>query len=64
LWASSDEKQNFWGAAALLGVGGFIVNTFSYDSFSIPNPWIVFGLATAAFQTFTTHSRKKEEDSG
>ena len=64
LWASSDESKRFWGAAALLGMGGFLVNTFSYDSFSIPNPWIVFGLTTAAFHTFTTLSGKKEEDSG
>jgi len=52
IWLSKDQNQKYWGAGILLGMIAFFMNTFSYDSFAIPNPWIIFGLATAAFQIF------------
>ncbi len=61
IWLSKDQNQKFWGGGILLGMIAFLMNTFSYDSFAIPNPWIVFGLATAAFQIFRqTESENKE----
>jgi len=62
LWLSKEQNQKFWGAGILLGMIAFLMSTFSYDSFAIPNPWIVFGLATAAFQIFRqTESENKEK---
>ena len=62
LWLSKDQNQKFWGGGILLGMIAFFMSTFSYDSFTIPNPWIVFGLATAAFQIFRqTESENKEK---
>jgi O-antigen ligase len=52
LWLDKNPKAKFWGAGALLGLIAFLVDTFSYDSLAIPNPWIVFGLITAAFQIY------------
>ena len=38
----------FWGVSGLLGFIGFLVVIFSYDSFALPNMWVVFGMVTAA----------------
>ena len=48
-WLSKDKELKFWGAGAILGLIAFLVNSFSYDSFAIPNPWILFGLITASY---------------
>ena len=61
IWLSKDQNQKFWGAGILLGMIAFLMNTFSYDSFAIPNPRIVFGLATAAFQIFRQNEFNKKE---
>ena len=53
LWLSKDPEIKFWGAGALLGMIAFLVDTFSYDSIAIPNPWVVFGLITAAYTVYT-----------
>jgi O-antigen ligase len=53
LWRSPDTEAQFWGRAGLLGLTVFLVVSFSYDSFSLPNMWVVFGLITAAAHTFT-----------
>lgn len=48
LWFSPSPEQRFWGLSAFLAliVFGFVV--FSFDSFALPNMWVVFGLITAA----------------
>jgi len=48
LWFSPSSDQKFWGLSAFLAliVFGFVV--FSFDSFALPNMWVVFGLITAA----------------
>ncbi|MFO8036766.1 MAG: O-antigen ligase family protein [Anaerolineales bacterium] len=60
LWLSKDEEEHFWGTIAILGMAGFIVDTFSYDSFAIPNPWVMFGIVTAAFRIFTAKMNGEE----
>ncbi len=47
LFFSSDPETQFWGRAGLLGLIVFLVISFSYDSFSLPNMWVMFGLITA-----------------
>ncbi len=53
LWLSDNPEVKFWGAGSLLGIIAFLVDTFSYDSLAIPNPWVVFGLITAAVTIYT-----------
>jgi len=48
LLLSRDSDYQFWGRAGLLGMVVFLVISFSFDSFSLPNMWVVFGLITAA----------------
>ena len=61
LWLSKDKEERFWGIASILGITAFLGDTFSFDSFAIPNPWIVFGLITAAFAVFTKSKNQSEE---
>ncbi|MCK4800558.1 MAG: O-antigen ligase family protein [Anaerolineales bacterium] len=61
LWLSKNSKVKYWGAGGLLALIAFCVDTLSYDSMAIPNPWIVFGLITASFSVFTKSSHQKEE---
>ena len=56
LWLSKFPKEKFWGIGALLAIIAFMVDSFSYDSFAIPNPWVVFGLITAAVTVYTKKS--------
>jgi F0F1-type ATP synthase membrane subunit c/vacuolar-type H+-ATPase subunit K len=48
LWYSPGTENRFWGTAGLLGLAGFLLVAFSFDSFAIPNMWVVFGFITAA----------------
>ena len=48
LWASPSPEQKFWGLGALLALIVFAFVIFSFDSFALPNMWVVFGLITAA----------------
>ena len=48
LWFSQDLKAKFWAMAGLLGIAAFLIDSFSFDSFAIPNMWVVFGLITSA----------------
>ncbi|NQS91658.1 MAG: O-antigen ligase family protein [Chloroflexi bacterium] len=60
-WMSKDPEEKFWGVGALLGLVAFLVNTFSFDSLAIPNPWILFGLITASYQYFNGTETKNKE---
>jgi O-antigen ligase len=50
LWLSPRRNPGarFWGIAGILGVISFLLVAFTFDSFAIPNMWVVFGLITAA----------------
>jgi len=48
LWFSSSKEQKVWGMGGLLALMVFPVLVFSFDSFALPNLWVVFGLITAA----------------
>lgn len=52
LVSSTDRLQNYWGRAAVLGMLAFILASLSFDSFALPNMWIVFGLISAAARLF------------
>jgi len=48
LWHSPSEEQRYWGISGLLVLAVFVFVVFSFDSFALPNMWIVFALVTAA----------------
>jgi len=48
LWYSPTQEQRYWGTAAFLALIVFVFEIFSFDSFAIPNMWVIFGLITAA----------------
>ncbi len=48
LWFSKDKEENFWGGAALLGIVALVLGAFSFDSFALPNMWVLTGLITSA----------------
>lgn len=48
LWLSADVEANFWGKAGFLGLIAFGLIALSFDSFALPNMWVVFGLITAS----------------
>jgi O-antigen ligase len=62
LWLSKFSDEKFWGTGALLAIIAFLVDSFSYDSFAIPNPWVSFGIITAAVIVYTQKIVIKVED--
>ena len=48
LWYSPSQEQKVWGMGGLLALMVFPILVFSFDSFALPNMWVVFGLITAA----------------
>ncbi len=48
LWHDTRLEVRYWGMAGLLGLIAFSLVCFSFDSFAIPNMWVVFGFITAA----------------
>ena len=50
LWLSPSRhgKAKFWGTAGILGVLSFVFAAMTFDSFAIPNMWVVFGMVTAS----------------
>ena len=51
---SMEKDAQFWGRAGILGLVVFFIVSFSFDSFSLPNMWVVFGFITAAAQVYAT----------
>jgi O-antigen ligase len=50
LWFSTNKEVKFWGTGGLLGLTAFGLVAFSFDSFAIPNMWVIFGFITAAMR--------------
>jgi hypothetical protein len=48
LWFSTGRESRFWGIGGVLGMFAFIMVAFSFDSFAVPNMWVMFGIITAA----------------
>jgi O-antigen ligase len=62
LWLSREREKNFWGIGGVLGVVAFLLSALTFDSFAIPNMWVVFGLTTAA-SWFYIRSRNSAKES-
>lgn len=50
LWLSPDKEWKYWGTASLCGLIAFALSAITFDSFVIPNMWVLFGLVTAAMR--------------
>ncbi len=48
LWLAPGQEWHFWGILSLSGLSAFALSAMTFDSFVIPNMWVVFGLITAA----------------
>lgn len=48
LWFSPTPDFKFWGLSGILAMVIFAMIIVSFDSFALPNMWVVFGLITAA----------------
>lgn len=57
LWLAADSEIKYFGAAGLLGMLAFGLSALSFDSFAVPNMWVVFGLLTAAAHIYREGER-------
>jgi hypothetical protein len=48
LWFAPEQEWRNWGIYSLTGLAAFALSALTFDSFVIPNMWVVFGLITAA----------------
>lgn len=48
LWLGPTPEARFWGLGGFFSLLVFCIIAFSFDSFAVPNMWVVFGLVTAA----------------
>ena len=62
LYVAKDRESLFWGAGGLLGVAAFLLSGLTFDSFALPNMWVVFGITTAAASIFLTRDQYKVKD--
>ena len=45
---SNIESWKYWGIACSCGLIAFLLSAFTFDSFVIPNMWVIFGLIAAS----------------
>ena len=57
LYLTKDRETLFWGTGGLLGVAAFLLSGLTFDSFALPNMWVVFGITTAAASIFLTRGK-------
>lgn len=55
LWFSQGPEEQFWGIGGVLVMVVFAILIFTFDSFAIPNMWIVFGMITSAAHFIDPH---------
>lgn len=52
LWFTPEKEWHYWGVFSLIGLAAFALSAMTFDSFVIPNMWVVFGLITAASRLY------------
>jgi hypothetical protein len=50
---SPQKEWQYWGTASLCGLIAFALSALTFDSFVIPDMWVIFGLITAAIRVAT-----------
>jgi O-antigen ligase len=64
MWLSQSKDERYWGTAGLLGIVAFGLGAISYDSFALPNMWVIFGLITASAWLYSSNIKPDRVDSG
>jgi len=59
LWLSPEKEWKYWGSASLCGLIAFALCALTFDSFVIPNMWVLLGLITAATRISTRAEQPK-----
>ena len=59
LWLSPFADERFWGIASIIGFVSFLLSSLTFDSFALPNMWVVFGFITAAAWLALTSKEQK-----
>jgi len=49
---STNNKWQYWNTAGLCGLIAFLLSAFTFDSFAIPNMWIIFGMIAATSRVY------------
>ncbi len=60
LWLSSNPEVKMFGMAGIMALIAFVFIGFSFDSFALPNMWVIFGMITAACWIERTSPQNKE----
>lgn len=63
LWLSHSKDERYWGTAGLLGMAAFGLGAISFDSFALPNMWVIFGLVTASSWLYSSNIKPQSIDS-
>jgi O-antigen ligase len=63
LWLSPAKEEVYWGTAGLLGIAAFGLGAISFDSFALPNMWVIFGLVTASAWLYFQKTEPQSADS-
>ena len=50
---SPEKEWQYWGTTSLCGLIAFALSALSFDSFVIPDMWVIFGLITASIRIAT-----------
>lgn len=50
---SPEKEWQYWGTTSLCGLIAFALSALTFDSFVIPDMWVIFGLITAAIRIAT-----------
>lgn len=60
LLLSPEAEWRYWGLTCTIGVIAFLISALTFDSFVIPNTWIVLGMcgATLRVHNLTTHQHR------
>jgi O-antigen ligase len=56
LRSAAHPEGQYWSNASRLALIVFAIGALSYDSFALPNMWVVFGMITAAARVFSAQA--------
>jgi hypothetical protein len=60
LLLAPEPEWRYWGLVGLIGMIAFMISALTFDSFVIPNTWIVFGINLAAIRIYQQTRRTSE----
>jgi len=58
--SSINSKWQYWNTAGICGLIAFLLSAFTFDSFAIPNMWIIFGMIAATSRVYLNDQTQLE----